>query len=62
MANATDTWPKCRSVVCPVSPGRVMKMIFFAAIRREAPKTRSLAWVGSAASSRYSLHAGGPHD
>jgi hypothetical protein len=39
-----------------------MKMIFFAAIRRAAPKARSLASVGSATSSRYSLLAGGPHD
>jgi hypothetical protein len=39
-----------------------MKMIFFAAIRRAAPKTRSLASVGSATSSRYSLLAGGPRD
>jgi len=39
-----------------------MKMIFFAAIRRAGPKTRSRASVGSMTSSRDSLLAGGPHD
>jgi hypothetical protein len=39
-----------------------MKMIFFAAIRRAGPKTRSLASAGSATSSPCSLLAGGPHD
>jgi hypothetical protein len=39
-----------------------MEMIFFAAIRRAGPKTRSLASAGSATSPRYSLLAGGPHD
>jgi hypothetical protein len=39
-----------------------MKIIFFAAIRRAVPKRRSLASVGIATSSHYTLLAGGPHD